>query len=117
MSELGIVFVVAFLVESVWQALKPLWPPFLHNLQDKGIPVDGIGALIVSLALCFAYQVDLPVLIGLKTSIPYLGIILTAALMYRGSAFLHDIVENIGALRQIKKSDAEAGSNKIDAGM
>lgn len=121
MSELVIVFVVALLVESVWQALKPLWPRFLHNLQDRGAPVDGVGALIVSLILCFAYQVDLLALIGLKITVwwlaPWLGIVLTAILMYRGSIPLHDVIESIGALRQIKKSDAQATNNKIDAGM
>lgn len=41
----------------------------------------------------------------------------TCILMYRGSIPLHDVIESIGALKQIKKSDAQATNNKIDAGM
>lgn len=116
MTELLIVFMLAFVVEAVWQALKPLWPTGLKALEkERGIPVDAIGCLVIALLLCFGAGVDLLELVGVPMAIPYIGIVLTALLIYRGSNFLHDFLEGINGIRNNTKpiswSEASLGDN------
>ena len=112
MTELLIVFILAFVVEAVWQALKPLWPGKLKEAEASyGVPVDAVGCLIIALLLCFGTGTDLLALIGVPLVIPYVGIILTAVLIYRGSTFLHDVLAGINDIRTGNKpvTWAEAG--------
>lgn len=113
MNELTIIFIVAFIVEAVWQAIKPLWPARLRMLEkERGVPVDAIGCLLISVLLCFGANVDLLNLVGVPMSIPYVGIILTALLIHRGSNFLHDVIAGINGIVQNNKP-----ITYIDAGM
>ena len=88
MTELLIVFILAFLVEAVWQALKPLWPGKLKEWEvSYGVPIDAIGCLVIALLLCSwdwhrSASPDRRAVV-----IPYVGIILTAVLIYSGSNF------------------------------
>jgi len=116
MTELLVVFILAFLVEAVWQALKPLWPAKLKELEiSRGVPVDAIGCLVIALLLCFGTGTDLLALIGVPLAIPYAGIILTALLIYRGSNFLHDVLAGINDIRANNKpvtwTEAEIGKD------
>jgi len=117
-AEFIIVFILAFLVEAVWQALKPLWPAKLKELEiSRGAPVDAIGCLVIALLLCFGTGTDLLALIGVPLVIPYLGIILTAVLIYRGSTFLHDVLAGINDIRTNNKpvTWAEAGMGEDES--
>ena len=112
MTELLIVFILAFVVEAVWEALKPLWPGKLKEWEvSYGVPIDAIGCLVIALLLCFGTGTDLLALIGVPLVIPYVGIILTAVLIYRGSTFLHDVLAGINDIRTNNKpvTWAEAG--------
>jgi len=112
MTELLVVFILAFLVEAVWQALKPLWPGKLREWEAAhGVPVDAIGCLVIALLLCFGTSTDLLALVGVPLLIPYIGIVLTALLIYRGSNFLHDVMAGINDIRTTNKpvSWSEAG--------
>jgi len=100
MTELLVVFILAFLVEAVWQALKPLWPGKVKEAEaSHGVPIDAIGCLVIALLLSFGTGTDLLALIGVPLAIPYVGIILTAVLIYRGSNFLHDVLAGINDIR------------------
>lgn len=118
MTELLIVFILAFVVEAVWQALKPLWPGKLKVLEkERAIPVDAMGCLVLALLVCFGAGVDLLVLIGVPMAIPYLGTVFTALLIYRGSNFLHDFIESVNSIRQGKKLDVLHKDDFSNAGM
>lgn len=100
MTELLIVFILAFVVEAVWQALKPLWPGKIKEWEvSYGVPIDAIGCLIIALLLCFGTGTDLLALVGVPIAIPYMGLVLTAILIYRGSNFLHDVLSGINDIR------------------
>jgi len=117
MTELLIVFILAFVVEAVWQALKPLWPGKLKEWEvSYGVPIDAIGCLVIALLLCFGTGTDLLALVGVPLVIPYVGIVLTAILIYRGSNFLHDVLAGINDIRTQNKpiSWSEAGMGKAD---
>jgi len=109
-----ILLLVAFLVEAIWEALKKILAPLVQWLQGKGFPVDQLGALIVALLLCFGLgsQVDFFAIMGIPLEIAFLGIVLTAILLSRGSNFIHDLIGAVEGLRQNYKT-----ITYIDAGM
>lgn len=92
MENLFIILTVALIAESVWETLKMTW-------QKGKVSLDRVGALIVSLVICMDIKLDMLTLLGINTTIPFIGIILTAILISRGSNFLHDLLERIGQVK------------------
>lgn len=82
----------ALVVEAVWETSKMVW-------QNGKICVDRVGALVVSLVVCFGAKLDLLTLVGLTVN-PYVGIVLTGILLSRGSSFLHELIEKINGLNK-----------------
>lgn len=89
MEKLLVIVMVALIAESVWETLKMTW-------QEGKVSIDRIGALVVALLLAIGTRLDLLSLIDIKTSIPYLGVVLTGILISRGSNFIHDLLVKIG---------------------
>ncbi|MGG7213017.1 hypothetical protein ACQPUY_05290 [Clostridium nigeriense] len=89
MEKLFIIFILALISESVWETLKMTW-------QQGKVSMDRIGALIVSLVICIDVRVDILSLLEINTTIPFLGVILTAILISRGSNFMHDLIVKLG---------------------
>lgn len=92
MENLFISLTVALIAESVWETLKMTW-------QKGKLCLDRVGALVVSLVICIDIKLDMLTLLGIKTTIPFIGIVLTAILISRGSNFLHDLLERIGQVK------------------
>lgn len=95
MEKLLIIIMVALIAESVWETLKMTW-------QEGKISIDRIGALIVALVLCVGVRLDILALLGINTTIPFLGVILTGVLISRGSNFIHDLLVKIGQIGEEK---------------
>lgn len=89
MENLLIIVMVALIAESVWETLKMTW-------QEGKVSVDRIGALVVALILSIGVRLDILSLLGINTTIPLLGVILTGILISRGSNFIHDLLVKIG---------------------
>ena len=119
LSLLVILLIVAAVVEALWESLKPVFGTFPAKLDERGVPSDRLGALLMALLVCLAIgsQADLFVLLGLPLRIPVLGIVLTAILLARGSNFVHDFFAKLDATRKGKKLELEYLNNNIDAGM
>ena len=101
METLLILCIVAMLIEAVWEALKPVFGKLVDNLQERGIPIDRIVSLLIALVICLGIGsgVDLFALLEIPLSIPYLGLVLTAVILARGSNFVHDLIT---ALQEVK---------------
>ena len=97
METLLILVVVAVLIEAIWEALKPCFGSLVDKLQKKGVPVDRIMSLVIALAVCLGIgpMVDMFALLGLPLAVPYLGLILTAIILARGSNFVHDLLNKL----------------------
>lgn len=89
MEKLLIVIMIALIAESVWETLKMTW-------QEGKVSTDRIGALVVASVLCIGVKLDILSLLGINTTIPFLGVILTGILISRGSNFIHDLLVKIG---------------------
>jgi hypothetical protein len=107
-----VLILVAAIVEAIWETLKKLLAPVVQWLDARGFPADQAGALIVALLICFGLgsRVDLFVMLGISLEVAYLGIILTAVLLSRGSNFIHDLIGTLSGLRENNNLiDFEAG--------
>lgn len=88
MQNLFLIIIVSILAESIWETLKMTW-------QNGKVSIDRIGALIVSLVLSLGTKMDLLALLGLETTIPYMGSFLTGIIVSRGSNFTHDLLTKV----------------------
>lgn len=117
-ETLIILLLVAALVEAIWEALKPTLDPVIGWFQARAIPVDRIAALVISIVVCLGIgsQVDLFALLGLTIGTPYLGVLLTAIILARGSNFVHDLLGSLDGIRQNNKPityiDASMGEDE-----
>lgn len=98
MEKLLVIIIVALIAESVWETLKMTW-------QEGKVSIDRIGALVVALLLSIGTRLDLLSLLDIKTSIPYLGVVLTGILISRGSNFIHDLLVKISNIKVGKEQE------------
>lgn len=114
MEALLVLVVVAVLIEAVWEALKPVFGKLVDKLQERGVPIDRIASLVIALTVCLGIgeQVDLFTLLGLPLGFPYLGLILTAVVLARGSNFVHDTLNALqGAKDECRKIEGDVRSD------
>lgn len=88
---------VALIVEALWETCK------LFVKNGKEINIDRIGALVFGELIAIMGQMDLLALVGIKLSIPIIGMILTGLLVSRGANFMHDLVASVGNVYQGSK--------------
>ena len=63
--------------------------------QNGKVSIDRVGSLVVSILICFGTDVDILKVLDIKENMPYLGVIMTAILISRGSNFMHDLLFKI----------------------
>jgi hypothetical protein len=84
---------VAFLVESLIQTIKPVYD------REKGWNKDALVALVMGIGICFLMRVDLFEIVGLSFNIGdavvthYVGTVLTGIIASRGSNLAHDALK------------------------
>ena len=98
MEKLLVIVMVALIAESVWETLKMTW-------QEGKVSIDRIGALVVALVLSIGVKLDILSLLGINTTIPLLGVILTGILISRGSNFIHDLLVKISNIKVGKEQE------------
>jgi hypothetical protein len=98
MEKLLVIVMVALIAESVWETLKMTW-------QEGKVSIDRIGALVVALVLSIGVKLDILSLLGINTTIPLLGVILTGILISRGSNFIHDLLSKISNIKVGKEQE------------
>ncbi len=58
-----------------------------------------IFSIILGIVIAVAYKLDLPEYLNLKSSIPYIGNILTGILISRGSNYIYDILKAVTSVK------------------
>ena len=59
------------------------------------IPWQMICSLILGILISVSYELDLPKHLGLKSTIPYIGSVLTAVLITRSSNYLYHLINKL----------------------
>lgn len=89
MENLVQVFIMAILVEAIWESLKMVW-------QDGKFNIDNLGALVVGQVMAFTIGIDIFNRVGLESKFTLIGIIATGILISRGGNFIHDLFKRLG---------------------
>lgn len=82
--EITSVLIMAVLIEAVVTYAKTF-------AIDKKIKWQMIAAVVLSVGVCLAYSLDIPALVGIEGSVPYVGNIITGILISRGSNYIYDL--------------------------
>lgn len=88
------VLVMAVLIEAVITYVKTI-------VVDKNVRWQVIVSIILSTALCVAYGLDIPALVGIVSPISYVGNVLTGILVSRGSNYIFDLLKTITSKKTI----------------
>ena len=115
-SDVGKLLILAAIGEAVWQTLKLVWEPNANRKLGKFHP-DKVGALAVGVLIAFGSGLDLPAMVGIPMSIPYLGIILTGVLISRGAGFVHDLLTYLKSLKEIILNKADSANLEREAAL
>jgi len=85
------VLILAALVESLVQTVKPIWEPKERSI----VYFVNLGAgLLASAAINYLADLDLFAALGVPlVRFPIVGVILTGILLSRGANFAHDIIQ------------------------
>lgn len=97
-SELLLVVVISIISQSLVEQIKKLFK--IKKGWWYGINLKVLMAVVVSLVMCLAYNVDLMVLLGFE-AIPYLGAFITGLIVSGGSVYVHEL------LKQLQQSKGE----------
>lgn len=88
MNGLNLVLVAAITAEAVVETLKMLW-------DESRISWSFVIALVIGVAVAFAWPVDIFAAIQFPFSVPWVGRLLTGILFGRGSNYVHDLVSKL----------------------
>jgi len=98
MGEAALVFgLVALLVETIVEIIKPLYVWLEQILDSREVPVeiDLIVALAVAIALAFGANLNIFEVAGIPFAWPAVGCVVTGLLLSKGSNFVHDLLSKI----------------------
>lgn len=99
--------ILAIISESTWETLKMVW-------QKGKLCVDRVGALVIAFVVIFATGFDIIQEVGIPIKIPFVGTILTAVLISRGSNFIHDFLNKLSDPKKVKKKTKTVKKVKKD---
>lgn len=88
MSQFFGVMVAAIIVEGIISYVKLFFVG--GKFQWQVLVSIGLGVLV-----SVAYQIDLFDIVGMESTIPYVGIVLTGILISRGSNYVYELIKLI----------------------
>jgi len=98
MGEALLVFgLVALLVETIVEIVKPLYVWLEQILDSREVPVeiDLLVALAVAIALSFGAGLNIFEVAEIPFAWPAVGCVVTGLLLSKGSNFIHDLFSKI----------------------
>lgn len=87
------VLVMSVLIEAVITYVKTV-------VVDKKIKWQVVVSIVLSIALCLAYGIDIPALVGIFSPVSYVGNVLTGILVSRGSNYIFDLLKTITSKKE-----------------
>lgn len=90
--DISIILIATILVESVVNAVKPIW-----NKDKRHIEASAVASLVAGLLLAFTAQLNFPRMIDVELSPEWLAFVFTGIIISRGSNFVYDIIKRVNA--------------------
>lgn len=91
-NPLAVVAFFALWVEAIIQVVKGV------VVAEKKVDVYLIAGIVVGVAVCLIYSVDVPQILGIESSVPFVGSVMTGIVIGRGSNFVHDLIKMIRSI-------------------
>lgn len=88
MIDFAQLIVVAILVEAIWENIKMIYDKNKFNISM-------IGSLILGIIVCVVFKIDIFPIVGLSTTIPFVGSIFTGIIVSRGANFVNDLLKRL----------------------
>lgn len=105
MNELITIVILAIIAQSVVDQLKRAIKFHKGKYYREKINLKVITSMVVSVVLCLSYRVDLLVLLGLSTSLPIIGQLVTAIIISAGASGVNDLISKLNELKGNKKGE------------
>lgn len=86
--EITTLFIIAILIEAIWENLKMIW-------ENGKFSVNRIGALLLSVLVCFLARLDLFEIVGIALGVKPIAYVLTGIVVSRGANFVNDLFSRI----------------------
>lgn len=86
--EITTLIIIAVLIEAIWENLKMIW-------ENGKFSVNRIGALLLSILVCFLAKIDVFEIVGIALGIKAIAYILTGVIVSRGANFVNDLFSRI----------------------
>ena len=86
-------YISKMIMVAIW--IEGIVTYFNEFFVSGNIPRQMIFSLILGMVISVSYELDLPNHLGLKSTIPYVGSILTGILISRGSNYLYDLINKL----------------------
>ncbi len=100
--DFGQITLVAFLVEAIIQAIKPIYD------KSKGFNLDAVISLGIGILVCVLTGFDLFSRLGFNMP-QYVGPVLTGVIASRGSNLAHDALKFVESRSRPAPGDGAAG--------
>ena len=101
--EITAILIMAVLVEAVVTYIKT-W------VVDKQLKWPMLLSTVLSVAVCLAYGLDIPSAVGVSSSVPFVGTVITGVLIARGSNYINDLLKKLtsgGVIVPFEETDVE----------
>lgn len=100
--EITAILVMSVLVEAVITYVKT-W------VVNKEFKWPMLVSAVLSIVICIAYGIDIPSAVGLSSSIPFVGTVITGVLISRGSNYISDLLKRLtkGKVLPYEETDVE----------
>lgn len=102
-TELIIIIIISIICQFVTDQIKRLFRFHKGRYFKNKINLKVLTSIIFSVLLCISYEADIFVLLGMSTSFPLIGQIITAIIVSSGSTAVHELISKINETR--KKDD------------
>ncbi len=100
MVELVMVIIVSIICQYVVEQIKKLFKFHRGRYFKNIINFKVLTSIVCSMLMCIAYNIDMLVLLGLTTTVPLIGQIITAIIVSAGSTTVHELVGKINETRE-----------------
>lgn len=104
MVELVTVVIISIVCQYVVDQIKKLVKFHKGKYFKNIVNLKILVSMICSLLICTAYGIDMLALLGLTTTVPFVGQVITAIIVSAGSTTVHEL---IGKINEERKKDDE----------
>lgn len=94
-TDLVLVAIVAIVCQATVEQIKKLIKFHKGKWYNDKINLKILISMIVSLIVCISYKIDLLSLLGLNTSLSFVGFVITSIIISAGSTTVHELISKI----------------------